>query len=98
MTSQDDSLNFEASDETQACDENGPCVSPTDCVCSDCSSEDGSDLEPVLFQVVVSISFDPLNFYGQVDDAFASEGRATVLSKFHRGCKKYLSISTLCTV
>ena len=56
------------------------------------------ELEPVLFQVVVSISFDPLNFYGQVDDAFASEGRATVLSKFHRGCKKYLSISSLCTV
>ena len=56
------------------------------------------ELEPVLFQVVVSISSDDLNFSDQVDDAFASEGRATELSKFHRGCKKYLSISSLCTV
>ena len=62
------------------------------------AAEDGSDLEPVLFQVVVLISFDPLNFSCQVDDAFASEGRATELSKFRRGCKKYLSISSLCTV
>ena len=54
------------------------------------------ELEPVLFQVVVSISSDDLNFSDQVDDA--SEGRATELSKFHRGCKKYLSISPLCTV
>ena len=60
------------------------------------AAEAGSDLEPVLFQVVVSISFDDLNFSDQVDNA--SEGRATELSKFHRGCKKYLSISPLCTV
>ena len=45
------------------------------------AAEAGSDLEPVLFQVVVSISVDPLSFFGQVEDA--SEGRATELSRFH---------------
>ena len=45
------------------------------------AAEAGSDLEPVLFQVVVSISSDDLNFSSPVDDA--SEGRATELSKFH---------------
>ena len=54
------------------------------------------ELEPVLFQVVVSISFDDLNFSDQVGDA--SEGRAMELSRVHRGCKKYLSILTLCAV
>ena len=61
------------------------------------AAEAGSDLEelePVLFQVVVSIYSD--HFSVQVDDA--SEGRATELSKLHRGCKRYLSILTLCTV
>ena len=41
------------------------------------------ELEPDLFQVVVSMSFDDLNFSGQVDDAYASEGRAMELSRFH---------------
>ena len=45
------------------------------------AAEAESDLEPVLFQVVVLISFDDLNFSGQVDDA--SEGRAMELSRFH---------------
>ena len=49
-------------------------------------AEAGSDLEPVLCQVVVSISFDDLNFSSQVEDA--SEGRAMELSRFHRGCKR----------
>ena len=62
------------------------------------ASEAGSDLERVLFQVVVSVSFDDLNFSGTVEDAFASKGRAMELSRVHRGCKRYLSISTLCTV
>ena len=47
------------------------------------AAEAGADLEPVLFQVVVSISFDDLNFSGQVEDAYASEGRAMELSRFH---------------
>ena len=50
------------------------------------AAEAGSDLEPVLFQVVVSISSDDLNFSSQVEDA--SEGRAMELSRFHRGCKR----------
>ena len=45
------------------------------------AAEDGSDLEPVLFQIVVSISFDDLNFSSQVDDA--SDRRAMELSRFH---------------
>ena len=50
------------------------------------AAEAGSDLEPVLFQVVVLISSGDLNFSCQVEDA--SEGRATELSRFHRGCKR----------
>ena len=45
------------------------------------AAEAGADLEPVLFQVVVSISFDDLNFSSQVDDA--SDRRAMELSRFH---------------
>ena len=44
-------------------------------------AEAGSDLEPVLFQVVVLISSGDLNFSCQVEDA--SEGRATELSRVH---------------
>ena len=45
------------------------------------AAEDGSDLDLVLFQAVVSISFDDLNFSSQVDDA--SDRRAMELSRFH---------------